>query len=189
MAITSLAAVKAYRNVTTTEHDTELARLIPAVEQYLVAYCGRQLERTTVTEDYTPAAGQRVLRLRQYPVASVTAVYDDPTRQWGTDTLVPASAYVVEAATGLLTLTDRTFRGGPGAVRVVYTAGYAPGSPELAALEQAAIELIWLARLKGDQALLGLRSRAIADGRIETYATAWPAEVRDVLDRYRRVDY
>ena len=52
-------------------------------------------------------------------------------------------------------------------------------------LRQAAVELVWTARDKGDQALFGVRSKSIADGNIAYLNNDWPAGVAQVLDFYR----
>jgi hypothetical protein len=44
--------------------------------------------------------------------------------------------------------------------------------------------LIWLARDKGDQALIGLSSRSIADSSI-VVRNDWPAGVQAILDLHR----
>jgi hypothetical protein len=83
-------------------------------------------------------------------------------------------------------LDGTSFNEGINNIRIVYTAGYAATATERALLEQAAVELVWLARDKGDKALLGVRSRSIADGRVDTLDMDWPAGVREILDQFRR---
>lgn len=190
MSLTTLAAVKAFNNVTSSEHDIELLRLIPAVDGFIELYCNRPLEQATLTEYQSARAGQTCLRLHRYPVASITSIHDDPLRSYGAGTLLAANSYVLtDADAGLVELDGVTFQQGLKNVKVVYVAGYAAGSKELALLEQAAIELIWLARKKGDQALLGLQSRSIADGRVDTFHMDWPAGVKEILDQFRKVDH
>lgn len=189
MSLTTLATVKAFKNLSTSEHDAEILRLIPVVDQFIEAYCNVPLEQATVTEYHSTRAGQTTLRLKRYPVISITSLHDDLYRTYGSDTLIAATDYIVEEESGLVILDGRTFPDGLKNVKVVYVAGYAAGSKPRALLEQAAIELLWLARNKGDLALLGLQSRSIADGRVDTFNTEWPAGVREILDRFRKVDH
>jgi hypothetical protein len=190
MSLTTLATVKAFKNLTTSEHDAEILRLIPAVEQFIAHYCNRPLEQATVTEYHSARAGQTTLRLRRYPVTSITSLHDDVDRVYGADTLLAATEYVLtDSEAGIVQLDGATFDAGLNNVKVVYVAGYAAGSPQRALLEQAAVELLWLARDKGDKALLGLQSRSIADGRVDTFNTDWPAGVREILDAFRKVDH
>lgn len=191
MALTTAANLKAFKNITASEHDAEFARLIPVVDQFIAQYCNRAtLEQTTVTEYHSARAGQMTLKLRQYPVASITSLHDDVDRIYGADTLLAATDYVLEdEQAGIVQLDGTSFNEGLKNVKVVYVAGYAAGSAPLKLLEQAAIELIWLARDKGDKALLGLQSRSIADGRVDTFNTDWPAGVQAILDTFKKVDH
>ena len=190
MSLTTLANVKAFKNLTTSEHDAEILRLIPAVDGFIEAYCNRPLEQAAVTEYHSGRAGQSSLRLDRYPVAALTSLYDDVDRVYGSTTLIDPSDYVLEdEKAGIVKLDGLTFREGLKNIKVVYTAGYAAGSKERALLEQAAIELLWLARNKGDLALLGLQSRSIADGRVDTFDVDWPAGVKEILDPFRKMDH
>jgi hypothetical protein len=187
MSLTSLSAVKHYKGVTATDHDSELLRLIGAVDAFVARYCGRVLESTTLTEYQSGEDGQTRLFLREYPVTAITSIHDDPRRTYGAETQLSTNDYVLtDPQAGIVDLDGTSFRAGRNNIRVVYTAGYAATAPERALLEQAAIELVWLARDKGEKALLGVRSRSIADGRVETLDMDWPAGVREILDRFRR---
>lgn len=190
MSLTTLANVKAFKNITASDHDAEILRLIPAVDQFIEQYCNRVLEQATVTEYQSGREGQTTLRLQQYPVASITSLHDDIFRIYGADTLLLTTEYVLtDPKAGIVQLDGFSFDEGLNNIKIVYVSGFASGSKERALLEQAAIELIWLARDKGDKALLGLQSRAIADGRVDTFNTHWPAGVKEVLDLFRKVDH
>jgi hypothetical protein len=187
MSLTSLSAVKQFKGVTATDHDSELLRLIGAVDAFVARYCGRVLESTTLTEYQSGEDGQTRLFLREYPVTAITSIHDDPLRTYGAATQLSTSDYVLtDPQAGIVDLDGTSFSAGINNIRVIYTAGYAATAPERALLEQAAIELVWLARDKGDKALLGVRSRSIADGRVDTLDMDWPAGVREILDRFRR---
>ena len=190
MSLTTLANLKAFKNLSASEHDAEITRLIPAVDAFVAQYCNRVLEQATVTEYQSGRAGQQTLRLKQYPVASITSLHDDPDRVYASDTLIAPADYVLtDAKAGIVQLDGLTFNAGLNNLRIIYLGGFASGSNERALLEQAAIELIWLARNKGDQALLGLQSRSIADGRVDTFNTDWPAGVKMILDGFRKGDH
>jgi hypothetical protein len=129
--------------------------------------------------------GRQQLLLHNPPIISLASIFDDPLRVFGSDTQIPAANYVIsDAEAGLIQLINRTFNPGMANIKVTYDGGYQeadiPGS-----LVQAAIELIWLARDKGDQKLLGLSAKSIADGNISLLRNDWPAGVADILDRYR----
>lgn len=183
MALTTLANVKAFKNITVDDHDNELSRLITTVDNFVEEYCGRTFEQATVTEYHSTTWGQRVLLLKRPPIVSITSFYDDAVRVYGADTLLASTSYVIDDANaGIVRLDGTSFGQGLRNVKAVYVGGYATIP---FALEQAAIELIWLARDKGDQALLGLRGKSIADGSVSYLDNQWPSGINAILDLYR----
>ena len=185
---TTLVNVKAFKNITENTHDEELSRLIPVVQAFIEAYCERTFEVATGLIDYlTTAPEQRMILLRRPPVVSITSIYDDPLRAYGASTLVAATDYVLtNAEAGIVEFTRDLSSSDSGLnnLKVTYSGGYAATSQTLTLMEQAAIELIWLARDKGDQALIGLSSRSIADSSI-VVRNDWPAGVQSILDLHR----
>ena len=184
MALTTLAAVKAFKNITVTVHDAELTRLIPTVDNFIAEYCGRTFEQdAAVVEYHSTKWGQRTLLLRRPPVQSIASIYDDPLRAYGATTLLASTTYVIDDANaGIVRLDGVSFSQGLLNVKVTYSGGFSTIPTILA---QAAIELIWLARDKGDQALLGLRSKAVADGSVSYLDNQWPSGINAILDLYR----
>lgn len=180
---TSLANVKAYKNIEDVNHDEELVRLMPVVQTFIESYCRRPFEEQAgLVEYYSTSPGQTTLLLRRAPVTVVTSLYDDPLRVYGASTLIPATDYVLtNADSGIVTFNRPRVYGGLANLKVTYTGGYPAGSPTLQLLEQAAIELVWLARDKGDHALLGLTAKSIADSSM-TFRNDWPAGVQTILD-------
>lgn len=183
---TNLANVKAYKDITEPNHDEELERLIPVVQTFIEGYCGRTLEQQAgIVDYYSTMPGQITLLLRRAPVTVLTSLYDDPLRAYGAATLIPTTDYVLtNAGAGIVTFIRPRVCGGVSNIKATYTGGYAAGAPELALFEQAAIELIWLARDKGEHALLGLSAKSVADSSM-TFRNDWPAGVQTILDLYR----
>ena len=186
MSLTTLANVKTFKNITASEHDVELLRLIPAVDAFVNQHCVRTIEQATVTEKHSSRKGQSRLILKQPPVASITSIHDDPDRVYGSGTILTANTdYVLEnPEAGIVIFDEHSTKGGIHNLQVIYVGGFSPVPKDL---EQAAIELVWLARMKGDQALLGLQSKSIADGSVQVLKTDWPAGVKAILDSYRLV--
>jgi len=183
MSLTTLANVKAFKNITDTVHDNELSRLIITVDNFVAEYCSRTFEQNaTITEYFSTKWGQRTLLLRRPPIQSIVSLYDDPIRSYGIGTLIPSTSYVVDDAdAGILRLDGTSFGHGIQNVKITYSGGYATIP---SALEQAAIELIWMARDKGDQALLGLRGKSVADGSVTYLDNQWPSGVNAILDLF-----
>lgn len=183
MSLTSRSNVKAFKNVSGTAHDSEIDRLILAVDKFINQYCNRTIEQATVTEYHSLRAGQAVFLLKNPPVASITSLYDDPERSYGSGTLLTNNTdYVLEDEdAGIVRFDEWATSGGIRNIKVVYVGGFSSVPADLA---QAAIELVWLARDKGDKALLGLQSKSIADGSVSVFRNDWPAGVKEILDRY-----
>jgi hypothetical protein len=184
MSLTTLASVKAFKNIAGTQHDGELARLILAVDTFVALYCRRVFEEGVgIVEYHSARAGQTRLLLDRPPLTSIASIYDDPERAYGASTLVAATDYVIaDAGIGLVVFDGVSLQAGIRNMKVTYTGGYATIPLDLA---QAAIELVWLAREKGDLSLLGQRAKSIADGNISVLDMNWPAHVTAILDAYR----
>lgn len=183
MSLATLAAVKAFKNLDTDEHDAELLRLLDVVTAFIETHCHRTFREATVTEYHSPLAGAARLFLKRPPITSITSVHDDPDRIYGSGTLVPAAQYVLEdPGAGLVAFDKHTLAGGLKSVQVVYVGGFAVTPFDL---EQAAVELAWLTRDLGDKALLGVAAKQIADGSITTYQRSRLDAVREWIEPYR----
>ncbi len=182
----TLANVKAFKNITDTNHDEELSRLMPVAQTFIEGYCGRTFEQQAgIVDYYSTQPGQRTLLLRRAPVTVLTSLYDDPVHVYGASTLIPTTDYVLtNAQAGIVTFLRPRICGGVANIKATYTGGFAEGDDTLEMLEHAAIELIWLARDKGDHALLGLSAKSVADSSM-TFRNDWPAGVQTILDLYR----
>lgn len=186
MAITTVTACKSFREIDSenTEHDAELERLIPGVQAFLEQACARTFESATVTEYWsggnpewgcwsTTAArsGYSRLMVERPPITSITSLWDDPLRAYGSDTLIDPANYVIEDAdAGLIVLDGRRFKHGLKNIKITYVGGFTTIPADL---QQAAIEMVWAAREKGQHNLVGVRSRSIADGNVQFMNLDW----------------
>jgi uncharacterized phiE125 gp8 family phage protein len=124
--IDSLSNVKTALLISGSGDDTLLNQLMDGADAYIASITGRDFVGGTYTELF--AAGQSMLFLANYPVTSVTSVKVDVSRQFGSDTVLDASAYVLHADRGLIESLNGPFltpRSGvrddwPAAVQVVY---------------------------------------------------------------------
>lgn len=185
MPITTVANCKAFRGIEASnqEHDDELRRIIPAVQAFLEQECARTFDQATVTEYYNGAgswggcrngsspAWRTTLLVARPPIVSITNIWDDPLRAYGSTTLLAATGYVIDdAEAGLIRLDGITFQEGVKSIKITYVGGYAVMPFDL---EQAAIEMVWAAREKGERNLIGVRSRSIADGSVQFVNLDW----------------
>jgi len=183
MSITTVANCKAFRGIDAgnQEHDAELGRLIPAVQQWLEQECQRTFDQATVTEYFSGTDWRDSLILSRPPIISISNLWDDPARSYATP--ISADHYVIDdAEAGIVKLDGLTFSAGLNNIKVTYVGGFAimPGD-----LEEAAIEMVWAARMKGEHSLVGVRSRSIADGSTQFLNLAWPLDLDGIIGKYR----
>jgi hypothetical protein len=184
MPITTVALCKSFRDIKTdnTEHDSELARLIPSVQAWLEAECGRVFEAATVTEYYDGDEWCQRIIVARPPINSITNIWDDPARIYTTP--MAATLYgVYDAQAGIVRLLDgRQFSTGQNNIKITYNGGFSTVPVDL---EQAAIEMVWAAREKGQHNLIGVRSRSIADGNVQFVNLDWgSSNLQAIIQKY-----
>ncbi len=183
MPITTTAACKDFRGIAAenTEHDAELDRLIVAVQAFLEQECQRTFDQNVVTEYYNGSDWRDRLIVSKPPIIGITNIWDDPARVYSTP--LDSSLYVIDDAdAGVIRLDGITFSSGLRNIKITYTGGYTATPDDL---EEAAIELVWAARMKGDQNLVGVRSRSLADSSTQFLNLAWPLDLEPIISKYR----
>jgi len=178
MALTSLTKVKEFLRITDNNDDTLLTNLISRVEKEVKEYCQRDFEATDYTE-YYDGDGTDTLLVDNYPINSVSELYDDPDRDFGADTLIDPSDYVIYSEEGKVVLDGSVFSKGKKNIKIVYNAGYTTIPADL---EQAVIKLV------AAEYLLGQGSVNVVEGEGQQIR---PQKLREeaykILDRYRRI--
>jgi hypothetical protein len=166
--------------------DAQIARLVTAASEFFYQKTSRAvlIGPVTVTEKHNGHSGQRYIQTVESPITAVTSLTLD-----GLPSTV--SAGPMQPGYGFdpdgIFLRGTSFTDGYSNVVIVYTAGYASGSPELAMIEQAVIVLAgtWFKRrLHMDE-----NSRAVnASGSITvSYSTKdCPPEVQTVIQKFQR---
>jgi len=180
--LVTIERVKTYLEIANTEtaQDVLLQDLIARLGAWAERYCDRSFAKATYTEQ-RDGDGMDTLLVRQWPLVSVTSLYDDPLRVFGAGTQIAASDFAVYANQGMIRLDGLVFSVGIQNVQVTYEAGYADIPEDL---QQALIELIAdRFRNKENQ---GIRSLAIGSYRVDYSEDELPSEIRSVLEGYRR---
>lgn len=107
-----------------TSFDTNLSRIVAAVDAWAKRYCGRDFEfaeRTEVVQGY----GASVVFLRESPIAELIEVRIDSTGVFADDTIVPLSNFTFFADDRRsLYYIGGFFPESPRAVKVTYRGGY-----------------------------------------------------------------
>jgi hypothetical protein len=107
MALDTLANVKTRLGITASADDALLDLLRDSADAFVALHCGRDFVAGTYTEYH--AGDQATVRLRNYPVASVTSVKVDVLGGFGAETVLPATAYAIDAERGLIHSRFGTF--------------------------------------------------------------------------------
>ena len=100
MSLDTLANVKVRLGVTTSADDTLFGLLQDSGDSVVANYCNRDFAGGTFTEFFP--GGSEFVPLRNYPVASVTSVKVDPAYAFGSDTIIPITAYVLHTDRGMI---------------------------------------------------------------------------------------
>ena len=198
MPIDTLDEVKTVLKISGTADDGVLSRLLGAAESFIHEHCGRAFPGGTYTE--THPAGRSHVFLKHFPVEAVASVRVDADRVFGTDTIRPATDYLLNPDRGVIAsltgpfLPPREGRGPddwPGAVQVGYTTFEDAVPP---AVRQAFALLVgfWYREVKtaNDAGYRMLVEEETGTGR---KAWSWgltaglrlPPEVRELLEPFR----
>lgn len=127
-ALITLAEAKQFLNESGTDSDAVLAMLINDISGLIADHVGKDLISKVRTE-YYDGDGSDTLILLHRPVTSVSAIYIDNNRVFGSDTLVAASDYIVKKETGFIKAwyLFGSWYCGNANIKVVNTAGYTVG--------------------------------------------------------------
>lgn len=192
--LSQLATVKSFLGVTDNNSDALINNLIDRVSARIETYCSRTLGSATYMDEIYDGDGlSRSLFLRQWPVISVSSLYDDINRSWGSDSLIASADYVVHNDWGEIKLIKNSslwapslepkFGKGVGNIKVTYTAGYllpggsGSGSALPADIEGACNDLVYMDYFgRGLSGPEGLRS----------FVQDIPEKIQRILDRYKR---
>lgn len=136
--------------------------------------------------EYHDGKGRDFVAVKNPPIASLTNLYDDPGRDWGSETEITSANYVLSPTDkpNMIVLDGGVFYDGIQNVKITYIGGYAsiPGD-----LGQACIETVVQKVKEGREGRLGIASRSEPDGSISLFMEGLLPDVKRVLGRYKRV--
>lgn len=121
--IITIADIKSLFGITVQTDDHILAILSQGIESKVALNCNRTFESTVLTE-YYDGDGTSVLQLKNYPIITVSAIYDDTDRVYDASSLISSDDYVIKETEGRIELDGLTFMQGLKNIKIVYTAGY-----------------------------------------------------------------
>lgn len=137
MALCTLSDVKLLLGIQSidTNEDDLISTLIDNVSTMISNYCDRTFESTTYTEYYDGCYYPNKLYTHQYPIISVSGIYDDVS--WVYTTPITSGSYRINNIYVEL-LPGYTFSYGYGNIKIIYTAGYTtiPGDLKQSCIEE-----------------------------------------------------
>jgi len=126
-ALTTVARVKTYADISTSDDDTLLESIVNAVTEYIESYTGKRFKQTAYSNQEMDSDGSEFLFLEHYPV-STTASFTLQERESGENeddwSTVDSNDYFIDYDTGVITVANGKFIKGTKKYRSSYTAGY-----------------------------------------------------------------
>lgn len=191
--ITAAQAREKIPGLNGTDEDTTLDGLIAAADAVIAAELGYDapseggnptIEDTTYTE-YLEGPGGRVLRLRHYPIVSITSIEDDIDEEFdGSSELVASSDYAIRDMGRVLLTTTSTHgvwtESDNEVIKAIYVAGYQT-IPE--ALQEVAKLLV--AQWFKEPASLGRSAINVQGSSVTPRTERWPKGAERMLEPYR----
>lgn len=190
-ALCTLAELKAYLNISGSTQDTLLEGFANRASQRIDSRSRRKLRKRTYTDERYDGNGRfSVLVLREYPIVSVTSLYDDTGRDFEAVSLVDSDDYEIDADAGTVTRTDSMFAKGTANIKITYLAGYEDDDERLYALKAACISLAahYYFQSPAGKGRQGVKSEALAAGQgtVSFEGDLMPKDVVDTIREYRR---
>lgn len=183
--LTTLANVRAALKVATTDtgDDAYITALVTRASSFIKRYCRREIldPGADVTEIHD-GRGRSKIRLRDWPVITLTSVHEDSESLFPGSTLVPSTDYIVDKRLGVIVRPyGVAWLRYDQSVKVIYRPGYTTTPADV---EQACIELVvgkWLRRRNE-----GVASKSLGDGSVAYFsASEITRDIARVLDLYK----
>jgi len=190
--LTTIADYKDAEGINNPKHDLRLETLVPAVSQLVKTYCGNSIIdffSTNKEELFNINWDTHIVQLTESPVNALVSVSERPD-QGSSYTLLSSgnNDFYLDKATDSVFRTNSTgysnWKKGPGAVKIVYTAGYATTPSDL---KLAVFDLITY-YLQDEHK----ERKVLAGASIQNQATtsmrdnvAFPDHIKRVLDLYK----
>jgi len=188
----TLEQYKEAEGIQSPKEDARLEALIPSVSQLVKTYCGNSIVdyyATNKTELININWDTDVIQLTESPANTIVSVEERDSYSGSYNTLTEASFefYFDQVTDSVFRTTGgsyRNWRKGPGAVRVVYTAGYETVPADL---QLAVIDLItyYLKDEHKERRTLAGASVQNQASTSQTNNVAFPDHIKRVLDLYK----
>lgn len=195
-ALTTLAHLKSYLNLSVSTHDTLLEDFVDRATDLFENFTNRKLKARDYhydsgDGDYDSDNGimdgndRDMISLPQYPVNSITTLRINTTSIDERTSIYACGWVIQDKAAGIVALSCYLFTKGLKNIDFAYNAGYSTVPEDL---EQACIELAaWMFKQSTPgSALLGESSKSFPDGSISFIVKELLPQVKMVLEKYKK---
>jgi len=164
MALTDKAKLMTYLGVNSLKGitDDQLTWLINTVESHIAIKTGRkQIENGSLIEYHDGDGRSSYFITNEFPITSVSSLYDDVERDYDSTSLIDTDDYVWYRE-GRVELDSGSFSKGLKNIKIIYLAGYTSDDREWAQIEYLATK--WVAMIFKAKDHLGISSQSDPDG-------------------------
>jgi hypothetical protein len=183
-ALVTLEDAKSFLNVVSSADDVEIERLVNAMTDLAEKETGRELKSRTHTNQTFSGTGSPLMRLKQYPIASVSAVsFLDGLDTWTSQSTTTYPVTITGGDSDSILYRNNCFPRGMANVRVTYVAGLSTIPDALKEWTLQGIAFLWK---KKDRIQTGVASQSF-NGQTTTYVLDLKKAIdMDLLDPYKR---
>lgn len=182
-SLTSLDSIKNFMGKVgaKAEDDDLLEGLIDRVSVLFESYCDRKfLSRDYM--DYHDGKGVDKLFVNQYPITSISGIWDDREWAWDSTTEIDNSYYRISNNSNYIVFKDTTLLDYDQNLKIVYTAGYSAIPYDL---EHACIMEVSRAYKNKNQ--IDVLSKSLADGSVSFVTSDFLPGTLTILNKYRKI--
>lgn len=191
--LVTLTAAKEYLKVSNTNSDNVITRMISGITKAIERYCKRVFKKTSYSEFFSGKGGDvdeqhTILFVRNPPISSITALFDDIDRVYGTSTQIATTDFVSFEEEGIVEVEGIQFRKGLKNIKLNYEGGFATSDfatvGELADVIHATLIYLGQEWKRFDRSLHGLDSVDRADVTESYSINEMPTSVKELIDPF-----
>ncbi len=195
-ALTTVARAKSFLDITTSDEDTLIERLVNSATDFIEKYCGRRFKKTEYSNELYDGSGSTKLLLKQYPVDSASDFVlekrnsIDNNDSWSE---IDSEDYFVHWDKGIIENVRDIFYKYPQHYRISYSAGYDYNNSDSFLSDVGAADLEY-ACWKLVSSLYdeigtngGIQSESLGDYSVSYMKTTMAdEELKSILDNYKK---
>lgn len=182
MNLCTLTELKSFYGKTSTDiaDDVLITNLIVRYSAFFESYIGKNIISREHT-DYYDGKGFNVLFVDQYPITSISGIWDSSDWSWDDSNLISSDNYRIADSNRILfrstTLADEDQN-----IKIIYTAGYSAVPEDL---RQACV--VEVLRAYKHRKEVDIVSKSLSDGSVSYIERNLLAQTKLILNRYKKV--